>query len=93
MGVGVRVYGGEGFVSGVTNVFEGTLGALGHAGDAEGASVMNDLVGKVDPLGLRDDAHEVLLDLDGFVVLGEFEAAGDAMHVGVDNYADGFAEP
>jgi hypothetical protein len=89
----VNVDGGPGFVGGVTDVFEWTLGALGHARDAEGTSVMNNLVGEVDPFVLREDAHEVLLDLDRLVVLREFEAAGDAVHVGVYNDADGFAEP
>src|SRR5271165_2112978 len=59
----VNLYGAPSFVGGVAESFQWTLGALRLAGDADGAAVMNDLVGEVDPLALRDNLHQVLLDL------------------------------
>ena len=55
---------GPGFVGGVAESFHVALRALGFTGDADGAAVMNDLVGEGDPLVLRDDLHQVLFDLD-----------------------------
>ena len=71
----------------------GAVDALGFAGDAELASVPDDLVGKENPFLARDDAHQVLLDLLRVIVRGEFETARDAVNMGVDDYAFGFLEP
>ena len=50
---------------------------------------MNHLVGEEDPAILRNDLHEILLDLCRFSVLGQVEALSDALHVGVDDNAGG----
>jgi hypothetical protein len=39
------------------------------------------LVGELNPFVLRDDFHQVLLDLLGFLVCGEFQAVGEALYV------------
>jgi len=52
---------------------------------AKRASVQNDTVREDDPLILRDDLDQVLLDLDGVGFPGEIEARGDALYVSVDH--------
>ena len=74
-------------------MFQGAAFALGLAGDADLAAVVDELVGELDPAVLWDDAHEVLFDFDGLGVDGELEAAGEAQDVGVDDDARGDAEP
>ena len=80
------------FVGSVAQVFQGTLRALGLAGDTNGATVMNDLVGEVDPLLARNDLHQVLFDLGWGLVRRKFQTAGDALHVRVDYDAGGDPE-
>src|SRR3974377_2247458 len=81
----VNVDGGPGFVGGVAERFDWAVDAFGLARDADGAAMMDDLVGEVDPLVARDDLHQVLLDLAGVGVLRKFEAAGDALDVRVND--------
>ncbi len=80
-----------GFVGGVAELFEGALGALGFAGVADGAAVVDQLVGELNPAVVRDDLHQVLFDgLRGFAA-GEAQAAGDAKDVRIDDDAFSFA--
>ena len=51
--------------------------------------MVNQFVGKGNPPVLRDNFHEVLFHLFGRGVGGEFQAAGDAEDMGVDDHADG----
>ena len=74
-----------GFVGSVANIFERAVDALGFAGDAEAASMPDDLVSEENPLFARDDAHQILLDLLRIVVGGEFEASRDAVYMGIDD--------
>ena len=62
-------------VGGIAQRFEGAVGALRVARDAYLAAVVDELVGEGDPVVLRDDLHEVLLDLFGRRILRELEAA------------------
>lgn len=66
--------------------------AFGFAGFAEGAAVVDELVGELDPVAVGDDFHEFLLDLGGGVGFGEAEAAGEAVDVGIDDNAFGEAK-
>src|SRR5690348_15261129 len=61
--------------------------------DAEIASVMNHLVREQYPAILRDDLHQILLDLLRLVVLCELPAARDTMHVRIYDYSHSFVEP
>ena len=89
----MHVHGAPGFVGGVADIFEGTVDAFGFARDAEFAAVPDDLVGEKNPFFPRDDAHQILLDFLRVIVGGEFQAAGDAVDVGVDDDAFGHFEP
>lgn len=82
-----------GLIGGMAEVFEGAVDALGLAGDAEPASVPDDLVGKENPLFAWDDSHQVLFDFLRIILRGEFEAARDAVYVSVDDYSFGDLEP
>lgn len=82
-----------GFVGGVAEVLEGAALALGLAGYADLAAVVDELVGELNPAIFGDDFFEVLLDFDGVGVCGEFEAAREAEDVGVHNDAGGDAVP
>jgi len=56
--------------------------------------VPDDLVGRTASIFfLRDDLHQVLFDLFGVVVAGEFEAAADAVDVRVHDHAFVLLEP
>jgi len=68
-----KLVGRPGFVGGVAEGFEGAVGAAGFAGQAYLATVVDDAVGVIDPLVLRDDFDEVAFDLDGVGVCCEFE--------------------
>lgn len=74
-------------------MFEGAALALGFAGDADLAAVVDELVGELDPTAFGDDGLEVLLDGDGVGAGGELEASGEAENVGVDDDAGGDAVP
>src|SRR5580704_14670244 len=89
----VHFHGAPGFIGGVAKVFEGTVEALGLTGDAELASVPDDLVGKEDPLVARDNAHQILLNFLWVVIGCEFEAPRDAVYMSVDNHAFGLFKP
>lgn len=82
-----------GFVGGVAEVFEGAAFALRFARDADLATVVDELVGELNPAVFGDDLFEVLLDFDGLGVGGELEAAAEAEDVRVDDDAGGDAVP
>lgn len=84
---------GPGFVGGVALVFEGAVGAAGFARDADLAAMVDELVAELNPTVLRDDFDQVLLDLDGIVVLCQFKALGKAVDVRVDHDAGRNAVP
>jgi hypothetical protein len=73
LSVYVHVYGTPGFVSGVANIFQEAFGAFGTAGEADFASMPDDLMGVEYPSVAREDLHEVLFDLFGIFVNGEFQ--------------------
>ena len=73
-------------------MLEGAGFAFGFAGDAEGAAVMDDLVGVADPVVGRNDLDELLLNFLGRFRFGESEAAADAQDVGVNDDAFSFVE-
>src|ERR1700691_2594643 len=82
-----------GLVGGVAEVFEGTVNALGLAGDAKLASVPDDLVRKENPLVAGDNTRQVLLNFLRVIVRGQLEAPRDAVYMSVDNHAFGLLEP
>jgi hypothetical protein len=53
----VYLHGAPGFVDGVTYIFQQAIDALGFAGDAEFASVPDDLMGEQNPFLARDDTR------------------------------------
>jgi len=81
-----------GLVFGVTEGLEVAAVALGLAGVADLAAVMDDLVREADPAVVRQDLHQLLLDLLRSVAFGEREAARDAEDMSVHDDALGFAE-
>ena len=81
-GVVLRVGGGSWarrFIFCVADAIQVTLGAFREAGDTQGAPVKDDLVREQDPLLLRDDLDEILLDFDRVRVLREVQALRDAL--------------
>jgi len=82
-----------GFVGGVANIFQRAIDTLRLACDAEFASMPDDLMGKENPFLAGDDAHQILLDFLRIIVGRQFQAARNAMHVSVDDYAFGNFEP
>src|SRR5579862_9390822 len=86
----MHVHGAPCFVPGVADIFQGALGALRFAGDAEFAAVPDDLVREQDPLLAWDNLHQVLLDLHGFVLRGQFKTARDAVNMSIDDHAFGY---
>ena len=81
-----------GLVFGVAKLLKVTAVALGLAGIADLTAVMNELVGKRDPVVLGNDLHEFLLDLLGGFGFGQAEAAGDAVDMGINDDAFGLVE-
>src|SRR5712691_10277705 len=75
----------------ITDGFEIAIDATRLAGDAYAATVPDELMAEVNPYFFGDDAHQVLLDFLGVLVLGEIEAAREANHVSVDHDAAGDA--
>src|ERR1041384_2956210 len=64
-----------GLVAGVANVFEQAVGAPGAAGDAQFASVPDNLVREQSPALARDHAHQVLFDLFRIFFPGQLQAS------------------
>jgi hypothetical protein len=69
--------------------FQVADGTFRLAGNADATAVPDELVGELNPFVLRDDFHQILLDLLGFLVCGELQAVGEALYVSVDNNAAG----
>ena len=80
-----------GFVRSIAESFERAVGTARFAGDANRASVMDELVGKLDPVVAGDDLHQLLLNLFRIGGLCEAEAIGEAQNMGVDDYAFGYS--
>ena len=76
----------------VADLLEVTAVAFGFAGLADLAAMMDELMREGNPAVLRNDLHELLLDLLRCVAFGNAEAAGDAKDVGVDDHAFSLAE-
>ena len=70
------LYPSGGFVRGIADRLDRALAAERLAGVAHRPAVMDELVGKDNPLFLGNAGHQVLLDLDRVGLLGEVEAAG-----------------
>ena len=68
---------------GGAEVGKGAGGAGWFAGGADGATVVDQHVGEVEPVLLGDDAHEVLFDFYGVFAGGPAETAGEATDMGV----------
>ena len=81
-----------GLVFGVAELLEVAAVALGLAGVADLAAVMDELVGEGDPAILRKNLHQLLLNFFCCLRIGEAEAAGDAEDVRVNDYSLSFAE-
>lgn len=64
------------------------MGAIGVACVAAAATVEDELMAELGPVVLRDEFHEVLLDLFGIGFAREAEAVGEAAYVGVHDDAD-----
>src|SRR6202020_2900106 len=91
--VGVELHRTPGFICRVADIFERAIDAFGLAGNAELAAVPDDLVSEENPFLARNNAHQVLLDFLGVGIGGEFQTAGDAVYVGVNDYPFSYFEP
>ena len=74
-------------------MFEGATLALWLARNADLTTVMDQLMRELNPVVFGDDLLEILLDLDGFGVRREFEAARKPQHVCIDDNAGWDAVP
>lgn len=84
---------GPGFVHRAAKLFQCAIHTAWLAGDADLAAVVDEFVGKLDPVVFWDYFLQVFLDVDGVGGLGEFEAAGEPKYMCVNNYAGGDAVP
>ena len=86
----MHVHCGPSFIPSVADVLQQALRAFRTACDAQLPAVPDDLMGKQNPLVLRNDLHQILLDLSSVGLFRKFEASRDAGDVGVDDdsYAD-----
>ncbi len=73
-------------------LFEVAAIAFGPPRFADLAAVVNELVRERDPVILRNDPHQLLLDFLRRITFGEAEAAGNAEDVRVDDDAFGLVE-
>src|SRR6202046_979303 len=89
----VQLHRAPGFICRVADIFQRAIDAFGFAGDAELASVPDDLVSEENPFLAWNNAHQVLLDLLRVGIGGEFETAGDAVDVSVNDYPFSYFEP
>ena len=80
------------FVGGVADGGEGALGAEGVARDADFSAKPDDLMSERNPAVLRHQLHQVLLDFFRRLLLGQFQAVGDAEDVRIHHHAAGDAE-
>jgi hypothetical protein len=76
----------------VAELLEVAAVALGLAGVADLAAMVDELVGEGDPAILRENLHQFLLDFFGCIALGEAQATGDAEDVRIDDYAFSLAK-
>ena len=81
-----------GLVFGRAKLLQAATVALGFAGLADLAAVVDDLVGEVDPASLRQNTHQLQLDLFRRLGFGQAEATRDAEDVRVHHHAFGFVE-
>src|SRR5258708_24391074 len=77
----------------MANVFQRALRAFRAAGDAHGASVMDNLVRVVDPFLLWNHLHQVLLNVFRIGTLGQLQPARDAMDLRIYDHANCLLEP
>src|SRR4029077_8358237 len=70
-----------------TDVVQETLATFGFPGDAYLPAVCDESMGENGPFLLRNEFHEVLLDLHRIRMRGESQASGDACDVSVDHDA------
>src|ERR1700745_2080908 len=83
----VHVHGAPGFVRSMADILEPAISTLGSAGNAELASMPDDLMGEECPLILRNHLHQVLFDLLRSFIPGKLKPPGNALHMGVYDYA------
>jgi len=88
LGVLVNLYRAPGFVGGIADILQDTVDAFRFAGDAEFASCQMSWWAKRIHFS-RGMMSINLVRFSADHVRGEFEAAGDAVHVGIDNDAFG----
>lgn len=68
------------------------MGAIGVAREAAAPAVEDEQMAEKGPVVLRDEFHEVGLDLYRVVLTAEVESEGEAGNVSIDDDADVFAE-
>src|ERR1022692_4569456 len=73
--------GSDGLIFRIAGRIQQTFRAARLAGLAECAAMVDNLVREEYPAVLRDDLHQVLLDLAGIGLSGQIQPAGDALHV------------
>ncbi|MCU1296596.1 MAG: hypothetical protein JWO91_874, partial [Acidobacteriaceae bacterium] len=72
----------------MADILKRTLHTLWPSRDAQLTTMPDGLMRKQDPLALRNDPHQILLDVFGIVVLRQFESAGDSVNMRIDYNAD-----
>src|SRR5579864_7492648 len=82
-----------GLIRGMAKVFQVTLSAFWFAGDADSTSVVNDLVGKINPLLAWEHLHEVLLDSLRIILAGQLQPARNTLHVSIHDDAYSLVKP
>src|SRR5689334_1424870 len=73
--------------------FKPALGALRFARNADRAPMPDYAMREVDPLVAGDHVHQVLLNLNGFVIAGKFKATCNAVHMRIHHDALRFPKP
>ncbi len=76
-----------GLIHSVAELLQCAIHTTGFAGDADLAAVVDEFVGKLDPVVFWDYFLEIFFYVDGVVGFGEFEAAGEPKYMCVNNYA------
>ena len=82
-----------GFIHRVAELLQCAIHTAGLAGDADLAAVVDDFVGKLDPVIFWNYFLEVFFYVDRVGGLGEVEAAGEPKYMCVNNYACGDGVP
>lgn len=82
-----------GFIHSVAELLQRAIHTAGLAGDADLAAVVDEFMGKLDPVVFWNYFLEVFFYVDRVGGLCEFEAAGEPKYMCINNYAGGNAVP